>query len=377
MQRLVRYVVAWVLLLSGMGARAQEAAVGSWQGTLEAGKSLRCVLQVTKTDSGLAGKFYSLDQGSPALATGPVSVGGGSLRFETPLLGAKYEGKLSADGKTATGTWTQGGPSLPLVLTHVSAEAAWPVTAGPQKLTPMAADADPSFEVATIKPSQPDQQGKMLTIQGRRFVVKNMSFDDLLSFAYELHAKEIVGAPAWAATDKYDLEATPDVAGQPSDKQLKSMVRKFLAERFQLKFHNEKRELAVYALEPGKAGPKLTRSGGDPNGLPGLFFRGLGKLSVVNATMADFTNLMQSAVLDRPVVDQTGLAGRYDFTLNWTPDESQFGGMGVRVPPPSDAADAPPNLYTAISEQLGLKLEPTRAAVPVLVVDRAEKPSGN
>lgn len=93
--------------------------------------------------------------------------------------------------------------------------------------------------------------------------------------------------------------------------------------------------------------------------------------------MEDFAGVMQSAVLDRPVVDQTGLQGRFDFILKWTPDESQFGGLGVKVPPPSENADAPPNLFTAIQEQMGLKLEPTKAPVAVLVIDHVEKPSEN
>jgi len=109
--------------------------------------------------------------------------------------------------------------------------------------------------------------------------------------------------------------------------------------------------------------------------------RQLGVLTVQNATMNDFTQLMQSAVLDRPVVDQTGLEGRWDFLLKWTPDESQFGGMGIKVPPPgdagSDAADAPPPLFTAIQEQIGLKLDAGKAPVKVLVLDRIEKPSEN
>jgi uncharacterized protein (TIGR03435 family) len=82
-------------------------------------------------------------------------------------------------------------------------------------------------------------------------------------------------------------------------------------------------------------------------------------------------------VLDRPVVDQTKLAGKFDFTLTWTPDESQFGGMGVRVPPPSGDAAAPPGLTTAMPEQLGLRLESTKATVDVIVIDRVEKPSDN
>ena len=109
----------------------------------------------------------------------------------------------------------------------------------------------------------------------------------------------------------------------------------------------------MYAIAVGKNGPKLTKSEGDPNGLPGLFFRGLGLLTVRNANMGDLAQLFQGSVLDRPVVDQTGIKGRYDFELKWTPDETQFGGMGIKVPPPSDKADAPPDLYTAIQEQLG------------------------
>ena len=96
-----------------------------------------------------------------------------------------------------------------------------------------------------------------------------------------------------------------------------------------------------------------------------------------NATMAEFAGVMQSAVLDRPVVDQTGLPGRYDFLLRWTPDEFQFGGLGIRVPPPADNADAPPDLYTAIQQQLGLKLESTKAPAEVLVIEHVEKPSEN
>jgi uncharacterized protein (TIGR03435 family) len=86
---------------------------------------------------------------------------------------------------------------------------------------------------------------------------------------------------------------------------------------------------------------------------------------------------MQAVVLDRPVIDQTGLAGRYDFTLTWTPDETQFGGRGGQAPPPADPANAPPGLFTAIQEQLGLKLESTKAPVDVVVIDRLEKPSEN
>jgi uncharacterized protein (TIGR03435 family) len=179
------------------------------------------------------------------------------------------------------------------------------------------------------------------------------------------------------STAKFDIDAKPDVPGSPNREQLKTMVQKLLADRFQLKFHRDKKELSAYVLSVAKGGPKLKTSEGDPKGLPGLFFRGLGVLTVTNATMADFSHLMQSAVLDRPVVDQTGLNGKYDFLLKWTPDQSQFGGMGIKVPPPSDAADAPPPLFTAIQEQIGLKLDAGKAAVEVLALDHIEQPSAN
>jgi uncharacterized protein (TIGR03435 family) len=116
------------------------------------------------------------------------------------------------------------------------------------------------------------------------------------------------------------------------------MLQKLIVERYKLTFHRDTRELSVYVLSVAKDGPKLTKSEGDPNGLPGLFFRGrLGDLHVTNANMADFAGLMQEAVLDRPVLDKTGLTGRWDFNLDWTPDDSQFLGMGAKIPPPTVA----------------------------------------
>jgi len=192
-----------------------------------------------------------------------------------------------------------------------------------------------------------------------------------------VHPRQIVGAPGWVETLKYDLDGKPDGEGQPSVEQWKAMMQKLLADRFQLKFHRDKKELPVFALVVAKTGPKITKSDGDPNGAPSLLFRGLGMLPVRNATMADFAGVMQSAVLDRPVVDQTGLAGRYDFVLTWTPDETQFVSLGGAPPPPTNKPDAPPDLFTAIQQQAGLKFESTKAPVDVMVIDRVEKPSEN
>lgn len=360
------------------GVLFAQDLTGAWQGTLQAGKDLRIVFKISKADAGaLQAVMYSIDQGAQGLPISAVSLQGSAVKMAVPGIGGTYEGRLNADGNSITGTWTQGPKPLPLNLNRATTETAWVIPEPPAPPKPMAADANPVFEVATIKPSRPEAQGKAFQVKGRQFFTFNTSLTDLITFAYGVHARQITGGPAWMESEKYDLTAQPEGEGQPNDRQWKTMFQKLLADRFQLTFHREKKELSVYAIVVGKTGPKLTKSGGDPNGLPGLFFRGLGNLPARNATMADFAGVMQSAVLDRPVVDQTGLAGRFDFTLIWTPDEFQFGGLGVRVPPPTGDAAAPPDLFSAFQEQLGLRLESTKAPAEVLVIDRVENPSEN
>jgi uncharacterized protein (TIGR03435 family) len=360
-------------------ATAKAGIEDTWQGTLHPPqKDLRIVLKITKTDAGaLKVMMYSIDQGAGGMTASSSSFADGVLKYGLEMIDGTFEGKLSSDGKSIAGTWKQGNNPLSLVFERATPETAWAIPEPPPRIPPMAADADPNFEVATVKPSKPDQPGKALMVRGTRFSTINTTLTDLICFAYDVQQKQIVGAPDWISTEKFDLAAQPDQPGTPSQKQLKSMLQKLLAERFQLKFHHDKKELSAYVLSTGKNGPKLKQNDGNPTGLPGLFFRQLGNLTVQNATMADFTRLMQSAVLDRPVVDQTGLQGRWDFVLKWTPDESQFSGMGAKVPPPSDAADAPPPLFTAIQEQLGLKLEAGKAQVDVLALDHVDKPSEN
>jgi uncharacterized protein (TIGR03435 family) len=350
----------------------------TWQGTLHAGQDLRIVVKISKADGGgYKAVSYSIDQGGGAIPATTITLQGTTVKMSFTMIGGTYEGKLSSDGKSIAGSWSQGQP-LPLILTRATPETEWTIPPPMPKLPPMDANASPTFEVATIKPSRPDQPGKGFRVMGRRFKTINTTLDDLISFSYGVHVKQIIGAPPWAETDKYDISAEPDGEGMPNDKQWKGMIQKLIVERYKFTFHRDKKELSVYVLSVAKTGPKLTKSEGDPNGLPGLFFRGRpGDLGVRNANMADFAGLLQGAVLDRPVVDQTGLTGRFDFTLNWTPDDSQFAGMGAKIPPPTDNASAPPNLYTAIQEQIGLKLDATKAPADVLVIDHVEKPSEN
>jgi uncharacterized protein (TIGR03435 family) len=376
----MKQLMLWIVALASLsgGALFAQDITGTWQGTLQARKQeLRTVIKISKADGGgLKAVFYSIDQSGQGVA-GAIAVQGSTVKISLPGIGGTYEGKLNADGASITGAWTQGASPMPLNLKHVTDETEWPIPEPPVRLKPMAADASPAFEVATIKPSNPETGGRMYSVRGRQFSTINTSVSDLIGFAYGLHARQITGGPAWIEAEKYDLNGKPDGEGQPNDKQWKGMVQKLLADRFKLAFHRDKKELSVFAIVVAKNGPKLTKSAGDPNGLPGLFFRGLGDLPARNATMADFAGVMQRAVLDRPVVDQTGLSGRFDFELKWTPDETQFAGLGVRVPAPTEDPAAPPDLFSAIQEQLGLKLQSTKAPVEVLVIDHVEKPSEN
>lgn len=382
------FVVAAPVLLGSMhtfrvnaqtpAPNAAQDLTGTWQGTLHAGQDLRIVLKISKADGGgYKAENYSIDQGGQPIPVDKIALDGTTVKMSVKVIGGTYEGKLSADGNSITGNWTQGPNPLPLNFTRATPETEWSIPKPPPPVPPMAADANPSFEVATIKPSKPDDQRKAFIVNGNQFHIINQPLTQMISFAFDVQAKQVIGLPEWADSDKFDIDGKPDGEGAPNVKQWKIMIQKLLADRFKLTFHKDKKELSVYVLSVSKTGAKMTKNDSAPNGLPGLFFRGLGNLNVRNALMSDFTGLMQSAVLDRPVVDQTGLTGRFDFTLNWTPDDSQFSGMGAKIPPPTDSADAPPNLYTAIQEQIGLKLDATKAPADVMVIDHVEKPSAN
>jgi uncharacterized protein (TIGR03435 family) len=381
MTKLLVYTFALATLHAG--ALFGQTFNGTWQGVLKIPQApngeLRVVIKISTTDAErLAALFYSIDQGGQPISATTVTASGSNLKMTLAPLNGSYEGRLSTDAKTIVGTWSQGTP-LPLTLTRATPETTWTIPDPPPPPVRMSADANPGFEVATIKPSDPGKPGKLFTVRGQNVVTVNTTLDDLITMAYNIHVKQIAGAPAWLESEKYDLEVKPDVPGQPNVAQLKIIIQKLLADRFQLKFHRDKQELSVYAITVAKTGAKLTKSQADPNSLPGLFF-GRGNpgtsFNVRNATLAEVAGVLQGSVLDKPVVDQTGLTEKYDFTLKFTPEAGQMAGFGPQ-PPATDSPDAPPDVFAAFEQQLGLKLSSTRAPADVLVIDRVEKPSGN
>jgi uncharacterized protein (TIGR03435 family) len=368
---------------SRLHAAAVQAAAktnidDTWQGTLHADKDLRTVIKISKSADGkLNTQFFSIDQGGRPIPVDATTFQAGQLVLKIDAIDGLYTGTLSPDGTTITGQWKQGDKPLPLIFVRATPDTAWAIPEPPKAVPPMAADADPSWDVATIKPAPPDEKGKGFGGPPRHFQTRNTTVNDMISFAFDVNPKQIVGGPAWMETDKYDIvTGEPDVPGNPTGTQAKAMLRKLLAQRFGLKFHEGKQQMSAYVLSVAKDGVKMTKTDGDEHSGGGFQFTKLGHLIMRNQTMDDICHGFQGAVFDRPVVNHTGLQGRYNGTLTWTPDETQFAVFNVKIVP-DESPDAPPPIFTAIQQQIGLKLDAEKTAVDVMILDHVEKPSEN
>jgi len=248
---------------------------------------------------------------------------------------------------------------------QIHAESAPAQDAGITPVKPMAADAHPSFAVATIKPHDPASNSQGFHNAGDRISIRNESITSLMMFAYSINKHQVIDLPAWAETSSYDIEGKTDIAGEPNLRQQQEMIQNLLADRFHLKMHRDQRELPVYAIQVAKGGAKLTAAA-KPEDQPNQQGYSHGTemtQTYTNCSIPNFILGMQF-FLDRPVVDQTGLTGHYDFTFHYTADE-------VHATDPN----APPGLFTAVQEQLGLKFEPTKAPVEVFAIDHLEMPT--
>ena len=216
-----------------------------------------------------------------------------------------------------------------------------------------------SFEVASIHPADPKVQGMAVLCENGRVTIYSTTLRQLIQLAWKARDVEIMGGPGWIDSAQYYISAKG--AGNANDAACRTMTQNLLMDRFQLLVHHEVRELPVYALVPAKSGPKLHESdaservnvGPPPGGGNGFTAH---KISIGNLA------LMLSRSMDHPVLDRTDLTGRYTFTLEWTPEGADGAG---------------PSIFTAVEEQLGLKMENQRSPVDVLVIDRAVKPSEN
>ena len=252
----------------------------------------------------------------------------------------------------------------------------------------------PAFDVASVKPNTSgDGRVLMMPQPGGRLNLVNVPLRLLIRNAYRLQDFQIVGGPDWLNTARFDIVAKAE-GGNPSQDELQLMLRSLLADRFKLVVRSEKREMPIYALVParsdGKLGTQLRTSDADCSGpasapagppAPGQmprcgFMVGFGNLKARGSTLAALASTL-STFAGRVVIDRTALDGGYDIDLTWTPDQiprAQGGDQPVQVNGTTIDPNGP-SLFTALQEQLGLKLESTKGPVDVLVVDRAERPT--
>jgi uncharacterized protein (TIGR03435 family) len=287
--------------------------------------------------------------------------------------------------------------------------------AGAQSAQPALA-AMPSFEVASIKLNRSGDGRMMFQNTPGRFVVNNANTKFLIEFAYNIKDFQLSGGPSWISTDRYDIDAKMEDSAVeamqklPPDKrqeQIRLMIQSLLADRFQLRVERGTKELPAYALIVAKGGPKLTETpdqapapagsgsapappagpagvgGGGGGGRQGggTFRIGRGQMNLSGANMSSFANMLAGqAEIARPVIDETGLKGNYEIALKWTPESPTqiLGGdasQSSASAPPVDTAG--PNLFTALQDQLGLKLESRKAPAETIAIARIEKPSDN
>jgi len=245
------------------------------------------------------------------------------------------------------------------------------------------------FDVATVKPNSTGDRRETLSLQpGGRFVSTGTTLKVLMTEAYwPVRDFQIFGRPAWINNDRWDIQAkAEDVPDRIPIDQFRPMLRALLEDRFQLKVHRETREMQAYVLTVGKGGLKMQANSGEPGPQNGpqkngpMMRMGRGEISGKKVQMAMVLQAL-SNMLGRPVIDKTGLTGEYDFTLEFVPEPGQ--GTLVSGTPPMPAPEAPPpaadgpTIFTAIQEQLGLRLDSQKVPAETIVTDSVEKPSEN
>jgi bla regulator protein BlaR1 len=255
----------------------------------------------------------------------------------------------------------------------------------------------PKFDVVSIKPNKSGEMRIMMRFLPDGITMEGVPAQLMLTQAFNVEEDRIIGAPGWVKTDRYDIQAkvAPEDAlklDKLKREERMSMLQPLLAERFNLKFHHETREMPVYVLVVAKGGPKLKEaaaptasatSGGPPR--RGMMM-GIGTLEA-NGAQIDMLAHALSGQVGRTVIDKTGLTGNYDFNLHFTPEQMpprmgpgpgpgpDGGRPGADAPPPPDVTG--PDIFTAVQEQLGLKLESEKGPVDVIVIDHIDKPSEN
>jgi uncharacterized protein (TIGR03435 family) len=297
--------------------------------------------------------------------------------------------------------------SLCIAVAVAAASPAWaqdnatsatpPQQTAPSLQPPPAGTVNIRFDVVSIRLNKTDSRGGMVRIDpnGDGLIIVNVPLRNIIEFAYNFHRDDLVsGAPDWSRSERYDIEAKVADADVPmyhvlKEGQRRLMLQAVLADRCKLQVHRDPRDRPVYALLVAKGGLKIKESvPANPNGMKGPdgkpvqgeFWNrsGAGQFTGQQMPMPSIALALSEMGLDRQVIDRTGLTGKYDFTLQFTPERSSGSPMsGGGQQESAVAPDSGPSIFTAVQEQLGLKLDPQKGEVEGLVIDHLERPSDN
>jgi uncharacterized protein (TIGR03435 family) len=236
----------------------------------------------------------------------------------------------------------------------------------------------PKYEVASIKPNTGNDFRFAFRIEpSGPLAATGITLKRLMMTAYNVQGFRILGGPDWVVSRRWDVQAKPDRAVSPD--QIRPMLRALLENRFQLRSHSEKRQLPVYELTVDRRGSKVQRVKDSETKADVRV--GAGLIQLTKATASTFASQLSYA-LGRPVIDKTSLSGEFDFALEWTPEPGEDGGPTTAGLPPR-ASDQPastpdgPSIFTAITEQLGLRLKSGRGPVEAIVIDNVQMPTAN
>ena len=230
---------------------------------------------------------------------------------------------------------------------------------------------DAKFDAASIKPARPGQRGYSIRPLPGRVSAQNVTLQELIGEAYHVFDFQVAGGPKWIDSDRYDVEAKAAGGAAPSQKELRNMLQGLLAGRFGLQVRRESKEMPIFVLEPDKGGPKV-EAAKHPDQPPMFRVFQRRQITAENAPLEYLTETL-TWVTGRPVIDRTGLAGSFDYKLEWAPDELQL--QSSEAPVETDGK-APP-LDGALQHAMGLRLVAQRGPVDIIVVEKAERPAAN
>jgi uncharacterized protein (TIGR03435 family) len=369
-------LICLALASSFLHAQSQpqpQSIAGIWQGTLTIGtNSTRAAFTVQKKpDGSFHGGLAWVDRGA-SVPLDTITLSGSNVTFAQPFMGLTFQGKLSADGKSIDGTWTQGKQSYPLTLALAAPDTLWKHE-GRAPQPPMAANADPAFEVATLKPRDMVAHGVSFDLQGHPFIAYDVSALELIKIAYNVRGRQVIGGPSWLNQIAYDVTAVPDTPGVPSEDQGRLMVRKLLVERFHLVSHTEQQPFPTMALTLDPKGPHPTPSDPQFNGHGAEFVRQDGSDMVhqfSGATIQQLVDRLMTFFQDKQVIDDTGLTGMYDITLRMPASVEQS-------PRNGGPDDERPAAWIAAVEHAGFKFVSKKAPLTVIIVDHIDPPTPN